>query len=94
MNTQQNTKKIFVQMADCISELDMLLEKINVLTDDIFTNCLEKIDLKSERGRFCAEYDINLARIKASMVRCFVIPAVEKSNLLLALSDEISRVVK
>ncbi len=93
MNTQKNFKSSLVQMTDYIAELVSLMEKVNVLTDDVFVNSLDKIDLKSERGRFCAEYDINIARIKLDMMISFEALAMEKLNLLLTLSDEMLQAV-
>ena len=93
MNLQKNENKTNmvspIKIADTISELTQILEKIGVLTEDISNDFFEKIDLKSERGRFCAEYDINVLRLKWGIMMEYVFPAINLSRKLVSYSSEI-----
>ena len=93
MNLQKNENKTTsispIEIADTISELTHLLEKIGVLTEDISQDFFEKIDLKSERGRFTAEYDINILKLKWAIMIEYIYPAINLSGKLVSYSSEI-----
>lgn len=86
---REDYKAIMCKIADVACELNMLIEKVNVLTEDIYINFFYNSDLKSERGKHIAEYDYQVAAIKSDMIRGYMTDAVKKSNELLALSDNI-----
>ena len=96
-NFKEKTKSISdmsLQIADYISELNSLLQKIAVLTDDISSNYLEKINLKSERGLYEAEYDINIIKLKTDMLIGYVFPATRILEKLVKYSGEITNNIK
>lgn len=98
MNLQKNQLtdilQIALHLADNISDIKLMLEKINVLAEDISADCFEKINLKTERGRFTAEYDINILRLKCGMLLEYILPATEISNELVTSSNKIVNLIK
>lgn len=98
MNLQKKENKTNIlspiEIADTISELTHLLEKIGVLTEDISQDFFEKIALKSERGRFCAEYDINILKLKWGIMTEYIFPTIDLSRKLVSYSNEMIKFVK
>jgi len=82
------TKRQMCSMADYFSELVFLIEKINVLTEEIYITLHSKFDLESERGRYVAEHNLKIASIKSDMTRKFVCESARKVKELLDLSEE------
>lgn len=94
MNTKKELISMAMTMADHISELDSLLEKVDVLTDELLTDYIEKMDLRSEVGVFAAKYNFRAARIKGDMIRRFITPATELSEMLTQDSGELLQAIK
>lgn len=59
--------------ADALNMLSGLMQKINLLTDELAGINLEEIDLNSDT----ASHFLQTAKIKADTVRHFVLPALE-----------------
>ncbi|MBQ4527555.1 MAG: hypothetical protein II998_05740 [Clostridia bacterium] len=74
------TKEKIVEIADRITEIELLLEKIDVLTDDIYLSFFDRFEVN--RNALFTDNEINSARIKADIVRKFVVPALEKTKEL------------
>ena len=83
-----NIKDILIQMSDCISELDMLIENVDVLSEEIHTSLINQIDLNMRGKQFIFEHSTDIFRIKSGMIREFVIRAGRKINDLTDLSDK------
>ena len=81
-------KDTLIQMSDNISELNRLIENINVLTEEIHTSLFNQIDLKTEIEQFRFRHNPEVSAIKSGMIREFVIRANEKIDDLTNLSDK------
>ncbi len=81
-------KDTLIQMSDNISELNRLIENINVLTEEMHTSLVNQIDSKTEIEQFRVWHNAEVSSIKSGMVREFVIRANEKINDLINLSDK------
>ena len=89
-NNMQN--KLFQEMlslADSITDLDFVIDKINILSEDICLNYVEKINLNSERGKLTAEYDIKVVKSILEILHSYIIKASALSSSLPELSKNI-----
>ena len=83
-----NIKDILIQISDCISELDMLIENVDVLSEEMHTSLINLIEFKTESEQLSFEHGADVFRTKSGMIREFVIRAGEKINDLTDLSDK------
>ena len=81
-----NTTSSLVLMADSLTELDLLLEKLTILSQDLSFNYLDKIDINTQRGKLTAEYDLNIARVKSDVIYDYALHSKELTENLLELS--------
>ncbi len=72
MNTQKNAEvdkiNLTVLLDDCVGNLDFLLEKVGLLTEDIYINYSKRMELSSECGRIEAENNFRIARIRSDIL--------------------------
>jgi len=87
-DSQELIKKS-VSLADSVTEIDSILEKLYVISSDVFENYIEKINLKTERGRLNAEIDFNIIKVMMDVIHTHIVEASEISRNLPALSDNI-----
>ena len=72
MNIQKNADvdkiNLTVLLEDCVGNLDFLLEKVGLLTEDIYINYSKRMDLSSECGRVEAENIFRIAHIRSDIL--------------------------
>lgn len=83
-----------VSLADSVTEIDSILEKLYVLNSDLFENYIEKINFKTERGRLNAEMDFNIIKVMIDVIHSYIAEAVDISKNLPVLSDNILEELK
>lgn len=83
-----------LSLADSVTEIDSILEKLYVLSSDVFENYIEKINFKTERGRLNAEMDFNIIKVMMDVIHTYIVEATEISRSLPALSDNIIEELK
>ena len=81
-------------MADSVTEIDSILEKLYVLSSDVFENYIERINFKTERGRLNAEMNFNIIKVMLDVSHTYIVEALEISKNLPALSDNILEELK
>lgn len=93
MNKNRTNSRELIQkslsLADSVTEIDSILEKIYVLSSDVFENYIEKINFKTERGILNAEMDFNIIKVMMDVIHTYIVQASEISRNLPALSDNI-----
>ena len=93
MNKNKSDSRELIQkslsLADSVAEIDSILEKLHVLSSDIFENYIEKINFKTERGRLNAEMDFNIIKVMMDVIHSYIVQASDISRSLPALSDNI-----
>ncbi|MBE7032833.1 MAG: hypothetical protein E7406_01220 [Ruminococcaceae bacterium] len=87
-DSQELIKKS-VSLADSVTEIDSILEKLYVISSDVFENYIEKINLKTERGRLNAEIDFNIIKVMMDVIHTHIVRAFDISRKLPELSDNI-----
>lgn len=92
-NSQELIKKSLT-LADSVAELNDLIEKIFVLSSDVFENYIEKINFKTERGKVTAEIDFNIIKVMIDVIHSYIVNALEISRNLPELSDDILQALK
>lgn len=85
---QETIEKSF-ELTDSLSKLDGLIEKIDVLSSDMCENYIEKINLKTERGRLTAEIDFNIVKVMMDILLDCISEASKISGKLPELSNNI-----
>ena len=88
VNAQELIKKS-VLLTDSLSELDAIIEKIYVLSSDVFENYIEKTNFKTERGKLTAEFDFNVIKVMVDVMQSYIVRASQISRNLPELSDDI-----
>jgi len=88
LNSQELIQKSLT-LADSVTEIDSILEKLYVLSSDVFENYIEKINFKTERGKLNAEMDYNIIKVMMDVIHTYIVEASEISRNLPALSDNI-----
>ncbi len=93
MNKNKSDSQELIQksltLADSVTEIDSILEKLYVLSSDVFENYIEKINFRTERGRLNAEMDFNIIKVMMDVIHTYIVEASEISRNLPALSDNI-----
>lgn len=93
MNKNKSDSQELIQksltLADSVTEIDSILEKLYVLSSDVFENYIEKINFKTERGKLNAELDFNIIKVMINVIHTYIVEAVDISKNLPALSDNI-----
>ena len=93
MNKNKSDSQELIQksltLADSVTEIDSILEKLYVLSSDVFENYIEKISFKTERGRLNAEMDFNIIKVMMDVIHTYIVEVSEISRNLPALSDNI-----
>ena len=93
LKSQELIKKSLT-LADSVTELNNLIEKIFVLSGDVFENYIEKIDFKTERGKQTAEIDFNIIKVMIDVMHSYIFNALEISRYLPELSEDILETLK
>lgn len=93
LNSQELIQKSLT-LVDSVTEIDSILEKLYVLSSDVFENYIEKINLKTEKGRLTSEYDFNIIKVMVDVMHTYIVKAVDISSNLPALSDNILEELK
>ena len=88
LNSQELIQKSLT-LVDSVTEIDSILEKLYVLSSDVFENYIEKINFKTERGRLNAEMDFNIIKVMMDVIHTYIVEAVDISRNLPVLSDNI-----
>ena len=83
-----------IDLTDSLSELNLLIERINILSDDLCGNHIEKIDFRTERGRVNAEIDFSIIKVMADVIHDHITEASEISENLPKLSTDILESLK
>ena len=78
-----------IELTDLLSELDGLIEKIDVLSNDVCDNHIEKINFKTERGKLNAEYDFNIIKVMMDVLCNYIAEVSEISRKVPKLSSDI-----
>lgn len=93
MNKNKSDSRELIQktlgLADSVAEIDSILEKLYVISSDVFENYIEKINFKTEKGRLTAEYDFNIIKVMTDVIHTYIVEALEISKNLPVLSDNI-----
>ena len=74
------TKEEYLQLIDRITEIQILLEKVDVLTDDIYISFFDRFEVNKDA--LVTDNEIRSARVKSDMLRKFTVPVVEKVDEL------------
>ncbi len=93
LKSQELIKKSLV-LADSVTELNNLIEKIFVLSSDVFENYIEKINFRTERGKLTAEIDFNIIKVMIDVIHSYIFNALEISRNLPQLSEDILQTLK
>ena len=93
LKSQELIKKSLT-LTDSVTELNNLIEKIFVLSGDVFENYIEKIDFKTERGKQTAEIDFNIIKVMIDVMHSYIFNALEISRYLPELSEDILETLK
>ena len=88
VKSQELVKKSLT-LTDSLSELEAILEKLYVLSSDVFENHIEKFDLKTERGKLTAELDFDIIKTMIDVMHSYIVKASEISRNLPIISDSI-----
>ena len=88
LKSQELIKKS-LSLADSLSELDYLIKKLHVLSDNMYDNYIEKINFKTERGKLTAEMDFNIIKVMMDIMCSYIAEASEISKNLPELSNDI-----
>ena len=94
MNTNENILEKAITLTDSLAELNFLLERINLLSDDVCGNYIEHINFKTERGRLTAEYDFNIVKAMTGVVHNYIVEASKIAGNLPELLNEILDILK
>ena len=90
MNKKNNLKeasKMLVEITDSVSDINFLLEKADFPAGEVSLDYLSTINFKTEKGRLTAEYDLSIARVKASVAWDYILQAKELAKNLLYASN-------
>lgn len=88
-STPEEIVKKSIELTDLLSELDGLIEKIQVLSSDVCDNHIEKINFKTERGRLNAEIDFNIIKVMMDVLCNYIAEASKISKKVPKLSSDI-----
>ena len=78
-----------IELTDLLSEVDSLIEKIQILSNDVTDNYIEKINFKTERGKLNAEYDFDIIKVMMDVLCNYVAEVSEISRKVPKLSSDI-----
>ena len=92
--TPQEIVEKSLKLTDLLGELDDLIEKLYVLSEDICYNYIERINFNTERGKLNAEIDLNIVKVMMGVTRRYIINASEISKKLSDLSNDILQALK
>ena len=87
LKENKNIKDTLFQISDYISELEILIININVLSEEIYTSLSELPETDAEAGQLIVRRNLDILGIKSGMIREFIIRADEKIDNLASLSD-------
>ncbi len=98
MNKNKSDSRELIQksrsLADSVADIDFILEKLYILSSDVFENYIEKINFKTERGRLNAEMDFNIIKVMMDVIHSYIVRASDISRNLPVLSDNILEELK
>ncbi len=94
MNTNENILEKAITLTDSLAELNFLLERLELLSDDIWGNYIEHINFKTERGKLTAEYDFNIVKVMTGVVHNYIVEASKIAGNLPEISKEILQEIK
>lgn len=89
---KSNTRELIeksVALTDSLTELDSIIEKIHIISSDVFENYIEKVNFKTEKGKLTAEYDFNIIKVMVDVIHSYIFRASQISRNLPELSDTI-----
>ncbi len=87
-------KESLFEITENVSELNFILGRIEVLSDDVVEQVCGRINLKTERGLTCARHELEVAKIKADMLQSCVCEAVSEIKKLAELSENTYEIVR
>ena len=82
-------QKDYIEISDRITEIQILLEKIDVLTDDIYQSFFDRFEVN--KNAFFTENEVRAARIKSDMLRKFTVPTLQKTDDLITFLQKIKQ---
>ena len=86
MKEKENSKDIMIQISDYISELEILIDNVNVLSEELHTNLINQIDSETLRKKCIIRHDLKVSAVKSGMIREFVLWSSEIINNLTKLT--------
>lgn len=93
-NISKSIEHMLIDMTDSINELGMLIEEVEVLAEDVLVNFFDNVNLKTERGRYIAQYDLNAAAVKGDIMYRQLMTAESEVRRLLEQSNNTLETVR
>ena len=90
----KETIEKLVNLTDSLSDLNNLIEKLYVLSGDVYDNYINRINFKTERGKLNAENDFNIIKVMMEVINSYIVEASEISRNLPEMSDNILDVLR
>lgn len=87
-------KESLFEITEYVSQLDFILNRIEVLSDDVMEQVCGRINLKTERGLTCARHELEIAKIKVDLLQSCVCEAVSEIKKLTELSENTYEIVR
>lgn len=84
--SKEDIKDIIIQISDYISELEILIDNVNVLSEEMHTNLVNQINSKTSIEKLIIQQDLRVCVIKSGIIREFVLRASEIVNKLAELA--------
>ena len=90
----KETIEKLVNLTDSLSDLNNLIEKLYVLSGDVYDNYINRINFKTERGKLNAENDFNIIKVMMEVINSCIIEASEISRNLPEMSNDILEILR
>ncbi|MBE7034393.1 MAG: hypothetical protein E7406_09235 [Ruminococcaceae bacterium] len=81
-------KESVFEITELSSQIETILEKVEILTEDIADLRLDKFDLTEEIGRNCMRKELKILRVKSDVLQEYVMEAYKTSGRLVVLSED------
>lgn len=94
MNTNENILEKAITLTDSLAELKFSLERIDILSDEVWCNYIERINFKTERGKLSVEYDFEIIKVMMGVIHNYIDEATEISRNLPDISNDIVEALK
>ena len=88
------TKDKIFQILEHAEQLNLILEKVLVLSDDIVELYINRINLKTQQDLNYAEHELNIASIKAEVLQTYVCNTAKMAENLFDLTEAVYEYIK